>query len=547
MPVRSRFRLWHFAIFSFIAIVSLVAPSLAQNISGGFSFEAYRIAVMGPESGRRYNVLNRVTGRAAGAYQFMPRTLADLGYVSSVTGGWGWDDVVFNARSRALGVSSLNDFLNTEAGERFQDRAFDEFTARNWVALSASTKSYIGKTPAQGVLITEGGLLSAAHFLGAGGMNNFVRSGFTGANLNNLALILRQNFPSDPTLERLDRYVMGRLVSGAAAHGGIAGASGYGGSPSGGTYTADQVAQSAAHSAVSGVCMTHPVMSTSGQRVTSPYGVDRTGRASAGWHQGLDLANNVGRGDPIYAGVNGRVVVAGSGSGGNRVVIETSDGTQRFVFMHLDSIHRDVRRIGTTVAPDTQIGTMGDTGSPGSIHLHLGTLIQGSQLQGVGMESRIWESPGGWTGSKRSNPLTADQIASALPSSFYFVNPEPFLPNRVTFPPELAAAYASQGISRPDGMTLPNNCQIGNLAAIPMGSSGGGVSASELGTNPMGHLSDVGYAADMAMGELRDAIVDLTKIAADEFTRAQLYNSGRSRPNAAWATMVSTTAEESAR
>ncbi|WJS87098.1 M23 family metallopeptidase [Paracoccus sp. TOH] len=531
------------------ALALTAAPAVAQSISGGFDFEDFRVAVMGPESGRRYEILNLVTGKAAGAYQFMPQTLADLGYVSSATGVWDWDNVVFTAKSQAMGVSTINDFLTTESGRRLQDQAFDEFTLRNWRSLSASTKGQIGKV-VNGVLVTEGGLLSGAHFLGAGGMNNFVSSGFTGANLSNLSTILAQNFPSQQTLERLDQYVMGRLVSGAAAHGGIAGASGYGGSAggAGGSYTVDQVAQAAAENAgsVSGVCMTHPIMSTSGQRVSSPYGVDRTGRASAGWHQGLDLVNGVGRGDPIYAGVNGRVVVAGSGSGGNRVVIETSDGSQRFVFMHLDSVHRDVRQIGTVVTPDTQIGTMGDSGSPGAIHLHLGSLIEGSKLQGVGMESRIWESPGGWTGSKEKNPLTADQVASALPSSFYFVNPEPFLPNRVAFPAELASAYASQGISRPDGLTLANNCQVGSLTGMPMASTGGGVSASELGTNPMGHLADVGYAADMAMGEFRDAVLDLTKIAADEFTRAQLYSSSRSRPNAAWATMVSSTAGEHA-
>lgn len=519
------------------------APGWAQSISGGFNFEAYRTAVMGPESGRRYHVLNNVTGIAAGAYQFMPGTLADLGYVASTNGGWDWDSVVFTAKSQGMGVNSLSDFLTTEAGRRLQDQAFDDFTAKNWRTLNATTKSFIGQ-PVNGVLVTEGGLLSAAHFLGAGGVNNFVRSGFTGANLGNLNNILLQNFPSDPTVERLDRYVMGRIASGAAAHGGIAGASGYGGgatADSGGYYTAGSVSGESV--SVAGICMSR-LMSTSGLRVSSPYGVDRTGRASAGWHQGLDLVNGVGRGDPVYAGVSGKVVVVGSGSGGNRVVVETNDGSQRFVFMHLDSIHRDVRAVGTPVTPDTQIGTMGDTGSPGAVHLHLGALIDGSKLQGVGMESRIWESPGGWTGSKSANPLTADQVAAALPNSFYFINPEPFLPSRVEFPASLAASYASQGISRPDGLTLSNNCSVSGLSGQPMASSGGGVSAAVFGSDPIGHLADVGYAADLAMGEFRDAVLDLTKIAADDFTRSQLYVSGRKRPQAAWATLISVTQGE---
>lgn len=530
----------------FIAILAVTTslglapvPALSQSITGSFNFESFREAVMGPESGRNYTVLNEVTGIAAGAYQFMPQTLADLGYVASTNGRWDWDSVAFTAKATRLGVTTISEFLRTPAGHRLQDQAFDEFTARNWRYLNGSTKSHIGKV-VNGVLITEGGLLSAAHFLGAGGMNTFVSAGFTGANLRNLSTILAQNFPSNQSLARLDQYVMSRLVSGARAHGGIAGASGYGGGAAGSPYSADQVTQASAGNAtsLSGVCMSHPIMSPSGLRVSSPYGVDRTGRASAGWHQGIDLVNAVGRGDPIYAGVHGRVVVAGSGSGGNRVVIETSDGAQRFAFMHLDSVHRDVRQIGTVVTPETQIGTLGDTGSPGAVHLHLGALISGDKLQGVGVESRIWESPGGWTGSKSASPLTADQIAAALPSSYYFINPEPFLPNRAEFPAHLAAAYASQGVSRPDGLTLPNNCLVGTGAGFQMGSSGGGVAASELGSNPMGHLADVGYAADMAMGEFRDAALDLTKIAADSFTRVQMFSAGRSRPNAAWGAIM---------
>ena len=160
------------------------------------------------------------------------------------------------------------------------------------------------------------------------------------------------------------------------------------------------------------------------------------------------------------------------------------------------------------------------------------------------MESRIWESLGGWTGSKSANPLTADQVAAALPNSFYFINPEPFLPSRVEFPASLAASYASQGISRPDGLTLSNNCSVSGLSGQPMASSGGGVSAAEFGSDPIGHLADVGYAADLAMGEFRDAVLDLTKIAADDFTRSQLYVSGRKRPQAAWATLISVTQGE---
>lgn len=521
---------------SLSALFALIA-SVAYAITGGFNHEKFRIAVMGPESGRDYTVMNFVTGSAAGAYQFIPSTLADLGYTYSTNGSWKWNSVGWTGKSRSMGVSTLDDFRFTAAGHRLQDRAFDEFTERNWRALSGTAKSHIGKV-VHGVVVTEGGLLSAAHFLGAGGMNNFAANGFDGSNLRNLSAILRQN--GFANVARLNRYVMQRIAGGAAAHGGVAGASGYGGTVNGTTpYSADGVASSGGGvAAVSGVCLSHPIMSSNGATVSSPYGMDRTGRASAGYHQGLDLVNNVGRGDPIYAGVSGKVIVTGAGSGGmNRVVVETSDGFQRFIFMHLSSIHRDVRVPNATVEPDTQIGTMGDTGSPGAVHLHLGSLMSGDKLQSAGVESRVWASTAGWVGTKSAQPLSADQIAGAAPESFYFVNPEPFLPERVPFRPNLLTAYADQGLVRPDGLTLPNNCAVEG-SHNRLSSTGGGVSMSELGGDALNHLRDAGYAADMAMAEMRDAFVDLTKISADNFANSLQETRAVDRPIAALGMLI---------
>lgn len=521
-------------LFAFVA-------SVAYAITGGFDYEKFRIAVMGKESGRDYSVMNFITGSAAGAYQFIPSTLADLGYTYSTNGSWNWNSVGFTGKSQAMGVSSLDDFRFTQAGHRLQDQAFDEFTDRNWRALSGTAKSSIGKV-VNGVVVTEGGLLSAAHFLGAGGMNNFAANGFDGSNLNNLSAILRQNGFAD--VARLNRYVMQRIASGAAAHGGVAGASGYGGTaPGTSPYTADGIASAGGGgTTVTGVCMSHPLMSSSGAAVTSPYGMDRTGRASAGYHQGLDLVNNVGMGDPIFAGVSGKVIVAGAGSGGNRVVVETSDGSQRFVFMHLASIHRDVRVPGATVQPDTQIGTMGNSGTA-AVHLHLSALMSGDKLQSAGVSSRVWPSASGWGGTKSQQPLSADQISAAAPDSFYFVNPEPFLPERVPFRPNLLTAYADQGLVRPDGLTLPNNCAVEG-SANRLSSSGGGVSMSELGGDAINHMGDIGYAADMAMAELRDAFVDLTKISADGFANSLQETRAVDRPVAALGMLIAEANEQ---
>lgn len=508
--------------------------SAAYAITGGFDFEKYRTAVQGPESGRDYTVMNTITGSAAGAYQFIPSTLGELGYTYSTNGSWKWSNVGWTSKSVAMGVSSLDDFRYTAAGHRLQDQAFDEFTEGNWRALSSTAKSYIGKV-VNGVVVTEGGLLSAAHFLGAGGMNNFAANGFEGSNLNNLSAILSQN---GMTIERLNQYVMSRIAGGAAAHGGIAGASGYGGAETASSpYTAEMISEAGGGVMVSGVCMSYPIMSASGAAVTSPYGMDRTGRASSGYHQGLDLVNDAGKGDPIYAGVSGKVVYAGTGSsGGQSVVIVTDDGSQRFVFMHLASIHRDMKLPNATVQPETQVGTMGNSGTA-AVHLHLSSLMSGDKLKAAGISSRVWPSSGGWGGTKSSQPLTADQIAAAAPDSYYFVNPEPFLPERVPFRPNLLTAYADQGLARPDGLTLPNNCMVEG-GANRLSSSGGGVSMGALGGNAIGHLGDTGYAADMAMAEMRDAFVDLTKISADGFANSLLEARAVDRPVAALGMLI---------
>jgi hypothetical protein len=71
----------------------------------------------------------------------------------------------------------LDGFLNSPAGHSLQDEAFQTLTASNWSALSSQTIGLAGQT-IQGVSFTENGLLTAAHFLGAGALNDWVASGF---------------------------------------------------------------------------------------------------------------------------------------------------------------------------------------------------------------------------------------------------------------------------------------------------------------------------------------------------------------------------------
>ena len=264
-------------------------------------------------------------------------------------------------------------------------------------------------------------------------------------------------------------------------------------------------------------CIQYPPWSSAGERIFSPYGVDRSSRpgASRGYHQGLDIANAVGRGDPIYAGVSGKVVVAQGGSGGLKVVVETTDGAQRFGYFHLDAIHPSIR-VGSTVAANTQIGTMGASGvSSGAVHIHLITLLSGATLQAAGGNSRVWSSPHGWTGAKSSPPMTAEAIRGAAPASFYFVNPETYLHQRIPFDPGTLAAqsYIDQGLIRPDGLSLAPTCAPSAEAfSAPAQSTGLGTSPDEIGSIMGSATSDIGYAVDMATGEARDAVLNLAKV-----------------------------------
>lgn len=267
-------------------------------------------------------------------------------------------------------------------------------------------------------------------------------------------------------------------------------------------------------------CMQFPAWSSDGEQIFSPYGVNRSGRPSAsrGYHQALDIANNIGRGDPIYAGVTGRVIVAGGGKGGNRVVVETTDGRQRFGYFHLDAIHPSIR-VGTEVSANTQVGTMGADGvQSGKVHVHFIKLLDGQTLRDAGANSRVWSSPHGWTGTKHSPPMTAEAIRSASPNSFYFVNPETYLEHRIPFNPGTLAVqtYIDQGLDRPDGLSLPPTCTPSSeIFSAPARSVGLGSSAAEIGAIMAANNSDIGHAVDMASGESRDAILNMAKMQAE--------------------------------
>lgn len=83
-------------------------------------------------------------------------------------------------------------------------------------------------------------------------------------------------------------------------------------------------------------------------------------------HMGFDLLGT--RGTPIYAVDAGRVTRSGY-QGNGALILDITDGKGSMWFYgHFDKIYFSV---GDRVKAGQLIGTMGDTGSPGAVHLHI--------------------------------------------------------------------------------------------------------------------------------------------------------------------------------
>lgn len=174
--------------------------------------DSYVDHVTGQESGGNYAIFNIAgTTQALGRYQFLPSTFAGLGYMTQTgPNRASWDSYTFTSQARAAGVNSLSDLRYTEAGHRLQDQGFHRFTNQNWAGMNGAAQGAIGGT-ISGVPITREGLLSNAHFLGIGDLNEWAASGFDPSVLS-LAAARANGFS---TREELQQYLLGRMASAA--------------------------------------------------------------------------------------------------------------------------------------------------------------------------------------------------------------------------------------------------------------------------------------------------------------------------------------------
>lgn len=91
------------------------------------------------------------------------------------------------------------------------------------------------------------------------------------------------------------------------------------------------------------------------------WGADR-GRRS---HKGLDLSAK--RGTPIYAVESGRINRTKKQSNGALQIVLKGKRGPKYYYGHMDKV---LVKSGQRVRAGQVIGLMGDTGSPGAVHLH---------------------------------------------------------------------------------------------------------------------------------------------------------------------------------
>ncbi len=145
-------------------------------------------------------------------------------------------------------------------------------------------------------------------------------------------------------------------------------------------------------------------------------------------------------------------------------------------------------------------------------HLHLGTLLKGSALQTTGTNGRVWLEGA----RKSSSPLTADAIKSALPTAWYYVNPEPFLPRQIP----ISNKYSDMA-GGPRDTTLPKTCSPGTNE----GAASETVSRSDAQSRQAAITSAAGkavgsedHAVKVANQPNRSLYIELARINATELT-----------------------------
>jgi len=196
-------------LIALLSCASLSAPAAVSRAD-------YNDTIAGQEGGGSYSIFNENGSSAVGKYQITAATWEQLGYTRyNGTGNRSdYASYSFTDKARSQGVNSISDLRYSTAGAGLQDRANQELAVQNWAAMSARAQSLVGQT-VNGIPITQDGLLSASHFLGADALNDWVASGFDPSVLPP-SYLSKNGFSS---YEGLQRYLLNRIAKSAGDSG----------------------------------------------------------------------------------------------------------------------------------------------------------------------------------------------------------------------------------------------------------------------------------------------------------------------------------------
>lgn len=172
---------------------------------------------------------------------------------------------------------------------------------------------------------------------------------------------------------------------------------------------------------MSAVMAAPPASATPGARVCpttdfwigAGWGADRGRRI----HTGIDMAGK--RGTPIFAVEDGVIDRTKRQSNGALQIVMRGESGSKFYYGHMDEV---LVSGGQRVRAGDVIGHMGDSGSPGSVHLHFEFWRSGGESDAVDPQpliARICDlSPNGTTGTAGARPAqeSADDDPAPKPA-----------------------------------------------------------------------------------------------------------------------------------
>lgn len=435
-----------------IALIALPALALARNPQPiATNCQQFMVNIRNSEGGGNYQT-NTGNGYY-GVYQMGWRALVDAGYMSNST--------TWTGRN---GVNSLDDYLNNPAA---QDDAFLRYGEVN-LGYLGNWQQYIGQTIG-GVPVTRAGLIAGSHLVGAGGLGEWLRTGTCTA------------LATDGNGVCAGTYV-------------------------GENQTNDEC-KAGEDTGGGGTCLSaHPVDSPV---IFSEYGAwNRNGvdRGNNGWHRGVDIypagaQGQASRGEPIYAAHDGKTSYGSMGP-----QLKGSQFWTRYLHSPTKGEPRDLKA-------GEEIGKIGDIDSKGKPHLHFEVLVPPSAIASTrclpGENNDDCVFPDGAKKRSETAYATADAIKSAKPNTWYYVNPERYLKERI---PVQGSATARTGRTQ----SLPNTCTAGALSSDTPTSAGEYDTATAMSHGESEYYTSPAMAVANAGDDRRSLVIDMGRQSALE-------------------------------